>query len=75
MTQVQTFPRGLFTERTDGHLSTKASVLGWTQGTCAKEFFIDRERFTLLATMRPDGGSITQWVYRSPQRDCRVING
>ena len=32
MPQVPNFPRERFTEMTDGHLSTRASVLGWPAG-------------------------------------------
>jgi hypothetical protein len=77
MTLVQNFPRERFTEMTDGNLSTKASVLGWSSGFFAEEFIIGRERFTRIAAQRHPGsdGEVTHWLYQSRQRSCQVING
>jgi hypothetical protein len=78
MPQVLNFPRERFTEMTDGHLSTRASVLGWPAGFFPEEFTIGRERFTRVAAQRHPGSigaEVTHWLYRSRQRSCRVING
>ena len=55
MPQVPNFPRERFTEMTDGHLSTRASVLGWPAGFFPEEFTIGRERFTRVAAQRHPG--------------------
>ena len=78
MPQVPNFPRERFTERADGNLSTKASVLGWPAGFFPEEFTIGRERFTRIAAERQPGstaGEVTHWLYRSRLRNCRVVNG
>jgi hypothetical protein len=78
MTQVHNSGRERFTEMSDGNLSTKASVLGWPAGFFPEEFTIGRERFTRIAAHRhpgATGGEVTLWLYRSRQRNCRVING
>ena len=75
MTPVQNLPRERFIEMTDGHLSTKASVLGWPAGFLAEEFTIGREGFTRIAAERQPGQPEQRSPCRSRLRNCCIING